>query len=191
MPYASVWRRAVAVILDTFIIATLTGPIWLNSGLFSTATRANATGTVTEIIPFVASPWTGLLVAAIPFIYFTLLEGFFGATAGKMLLGLRVVQLDGSAITWREAIVRNLLRPIDEIVLYLVGAISIWSSPRNQRLGDRAADTVVVRLAPLPAAMPTAMPMAPGATGVGEMGERPDLQRPPAPPIAPTPGGRP
>ncbi len=179
--YVGVWRRAVAVVLDLIIIGSLTGPIWLNSGLFTTATRANASGTVTEIVPFVASPWTGLLVAAIPFIYFTLLEGFFGATAGKMLLGLRVVQLDGRPITWREAIVRNLLRPIDEIIIYLVAVISVWSSPRKQRLGDRAADTVVIRL---PAAG-AAMPMAAGRAGAEAT---PNVNLPPPPPVTPTPG---
>ncbi len=187
MPYVGVWRRAVAVILDSIILASFTGPIWLNSAFFTAASRANPPGATTQVLQFAASPWTGLLVAAIPFVYFTLLEGFFGATAGKMLLGLRVVQLDGSPITWREAIVRNLLRPIDEIVFYLVGAIAIWSSPRKQRLGDRAADTVVVRLAP--ARM--VMPMAVGSASVdGGIAGGPALERPPAPPIAPTQGGR-
>lgn len=145
-----VGRRAVAVILDMIIIGTLTGPIWLSSGFFpSTQTTTSPTGTATTFVQFAANPWGGLLLGAIPFIYFTLLEGFFGATAGKMLLGLRVVQLDGSQITWREAIVRNLLRPIDEIIFYLVAAISVWASPRKQRLGDRAAQTIVVRNVPV------------------------------------------
>jgi uncharacterized RDD family membrane protein YckC len=160
--YVGVWRRAVAVVLDLIIIGSLTGPIWLNSAFFAPSTQTTTTsGTVTEVVQFAASPWTGLLIAAIPFIYFTLLEGFFGATAGKMLLGLRVVQLDGSPITWREAIVRNLLRPVDEIVLYLVAAISVWASPRKQRLGDRAADTVVVRRVPV--SLQPYVPVAPGA----------------------------
>jgi uncharacterized RDD family membrane protein YckC len=158
--YVGVWRRAVAVVLDLIIIGSLTGPIWLNSVFFAPSTSTTTSGTVTEVVQFAASPWTGLLLAAIPFIYFTLLEGFFGATAGKMLLGLRVVQLDGSPITWREAIVRNLLRPVDEIVLYLVGAIAIWVSPRKQRLGDRAADTVVVRRVAV--TMPQYVPLVPG-----------------------------
>lgn len=173
MPYAGLGRRAVAVILDTIIIASFTGPIWLNSIFFSAANSPNPPGATTQVLQFAASPWTGLLIAAIPIIYFTLLEGFFGATPGKMLLGMRVVQLDGSRITWREAIVRNLLRPIDEIVIYLVGAISFWTSPRKQRLGDRAADTVVVRVAPAAAAAATGMPVVTGsATGYGA-GERP------------------
>jgi uncharacterized RDD family membrane protein YckC len=186
MPYAGVGRRAVAVILDLFIIATFTGPIWLNSAFFTAAAEANPSRATTQVLQFAASPWTGLLLAAIPFVYFTLLEGFFGATAGKMLLGMRVVQLGGSPITWREAIVRNLLRPIDEIVFYLVGAISIWSSPRKQRLGDRAADTVVVRVRPTGLAAPSVSVPASGAStysaGDGSVEPRTEQPVPPVPP---------
>ncbi|MFL5661319.1 MAG: RDD family protein, partial [Ktedonobacteraceae bacterium] len=68
-----------------------------------------------------------------------------GATLGKMVVGLRVVKLDGSPISWSESVIRNLLRIIDGIFFYLVGAIFVWTSPRKQRLGDRAASTVVIR----------------------------------------------
>lgn len=179
--YVGVWRRAVAVVLDLIIIGSLTGPIWLSSGLFPSTQTTNAPAgqTVTAIVAFAANPWGGLLVGAIPLIYFTLLEGFFGATAGKMLLGLRVVQLDGSRITWQEAIVRNLLRPVDEIVFYLVAAISVWSSPRKQRLGDRAAGTAVVRLVPV--SLQHYVPVAPSTPPV-VAGAQPQAERPSAPP---------
>jgi uncharacterized RDD family membrane protein YckC len=68
-----------------------------------------------------------------------------GATIGKMVLGLRVVKLDGSRISWKESIIRTLLRIIDGLFGYLLGAILVWKSPTKQRLGDRVAKTVVVR----------------------------------------------
>jgi uncharacterized RDD family membrane protein YckC len=151
--YVGVWRRALAVILDLIIIGSLGSPIWFNSGLFTmTTTPRPSSGLGPEVIQYYANPWTGLLLAVLPFAYFTLLEGFFGATAGKLLVGLRVVKLDGAPIGWREAVVRNLLRYIDEILFYLVAAIAVWASPQRQRLGDRAADTVVVRRVPMAAA---------------------------------------
>jgi len=73
------------------------------------------------------------------------LEATQGATLGKRILGLRVVKIDGSPIGWSESIIRNLLRIIDGLFAYLVGAILIWTSPQRQRLGDRVAKTVVVR----------------------------------------------
>ena len=73
------------------------------------------------------------------------MEATQGATLGKMALGLRVVKTDGSPITWTDSIIRNLLRIIDGLFIYLVGAIFVWTSPLKQRLGDRAAHTVVVK----------------------------------------------
>jgi uncharacterized RDD family membrane protein YckC len=77
--------------------------------------------------------------------YFIVLEKLYGWTPGKLLFGLRVVRADGDGgISWGAAIGRTLLRVIDGILFYLVAAIAVWSSDRNQRLGDMAAKTLVV-----------------------------------------------
>jgi len=63
-----------------------------------------------------------------------------GRTPGKRLNGLRVVLETGASA------VRNALRLIDILPgAYLVGIASILVSERNQRLGDHAAGTLVVR----------------------------------------------
>lgn len=86
------------------------------------------------------------LAGLLALIYIIAMEATQGATVGKMLLGLRVVREDdGSPISWSEAVVRTLLRIVDALFAYLVGAILIWTSPRKQRLGDRVAHTVVIR----------------------------------------------
>lgn len=85
-----------------------------------------------------------LLVVLIYFGYFIVLEATLGATVGKLALGLRVVKTDGTALTWSGSFIRNLLRLVDGLLDYLVGAMLIWTSPLKQRLGDRAAKTVVV-----------------------------------------------
>jgi uncharacterized RDD family membrane protein YckC len=69
-----------------------------------------------------------------------------GRTPGKRMNGLRVVRDTGAPITFAPSAVRNVLRVIDIIPgSYLVGIISILVSARNQRLGDHAAGTLVVR----------------------------------------------
>ncbi|HLZ56090.1 MAG TPA: RDD family protein [Ktedonosporobacter sp.] len=78
-------------------------------------------------------------------VYFIVMEAMYGATVGKMALGLKVVKEDGSAISWQESIIRNLLRIIDGLFAYLVGAIIIWTSPLKQRLGDKLAHTIVIK----------------------------------------------
>jgi uncharacterized RDD family membrane protein YckC len=69
-----------------------------------------------------------------------------GRTPGKRMNGLRVVRDGGRPITFTASTIRNLVRVVDLLPgTYLVGAISIVVSSRNQRLGDIAAGTLVVR----------------------------------------------
>lgn len=78
-----------------------------------------------------------------------------GRTPGKRATGLRVVRLGGEPVGFLASAVRNLLRLVDSLPgIYAVGAASILFSRRNQRLGDLAAGTLVVRerRAPLPSA---------------------------------------
>lgn len=77
-----------------------------------------------------------------------------GATPGKRVMGLRVVQATGSPITLGQAVVRNFLRVIDGMPLftYIFGVTSCMATKHFQRLGDLAAGTVVIydRIPPLP-----------------------------------------
>ena len=125
LAYVSVGPRFLALLIDGVIIGVV-------SGLLSLLLR-NAPGAAGGIV--------GVLAIA----YFIVMEATRGATLGKMALGLRVVKLNGSPISWSESVIRNLLRIIDGLFAYLVGAIIIWNSPLRQRLGDRVAKTVVVR----------------------------------------------
>lgn len=86
-----------------------------------------------------------------------------GRTVGKLAAGLRVVRTGGEPIGFLTAAVRNFLRLADFLpAFYVVGVITILVTSRNQRLGDLAAGTLVVRerrLAVMPAA--TYIPPAP------------------------------
>ncbi len=64
---------------------------------------------------------------------------------GKMAVKIKVIREDGSKIDYADAIMRNVLRIIDGLLAYFIGAILIWSSDEKQRLGDRVAHTVVVK----------------------------------------------
>jgi uncharacterized RDD family membrane protein YckC len=69
-----------------------------------------------------------------------------GRTPGKALNRLRVVRESGAPVTFVTSAVRNVLRVVDILPgTYLVGMISIFVTQRNQRLGDLAAGTLVVR----------------------------------------------
>ena len=144
MQYVRVGRRFVAILVDSIIVSAFVAPF-------------------TPVMDIVHRPgyynfhvgghhlfWPGL--AAI--VYFTIFEGLTGATIGKFLMGIRVVNEDGSKLTWTASIVRNVSRLVDEFpyfIPYLLGAILVWNSPTRQRLGDRWGHTVVVTRASLPA----------------------------------------
>jgi uncharacterized RDD family membrane protein YckC len=93
---------------------------------------------------------SGLLALALFLIFFgypilfEVLDG--GRSIGKRATGLRVVRLDGGPIGFGAASIRNIMRLIDLLPGgYAVGAIAILATPHNQRLGDMAAGTVVIR----------------------------------------------
>lgn len=80
--------------------------------------------------------------------YFAFFEWLWsGQTPGKRWLKLRVIREDGRPITFWEAAVRNLLRSFDMMPFpfYSIGLISVFSTTRDQRVGDMVAGTVVVR----------------------------------------------
>lgn len=69
-----------------------------------------------------------------------------GQTLGKRLLKIRVVDVQGLKLHFSQVMIRNLMRSIDAIpMFYMVGGISCLVSPKAQRLGDLAANTVVIR----------------------------------------------
>ncbi|GAA3728642.1 putative RDD family membrane protein YckC [Spinactinospora alkalitolerans] len=65
-----------------------------------------------------------------------------GQTTGMRMTGIRVVSADGMPVTRGALLVRWLVLPVD---LPLIGLLSMLLSARHQRLGDRLADTVVIR----------------------------------------------
>jgi uncharacterized RDD family membrane protein YckC len=80
--------------------------------------------------------------------YFTFFEWIWsGQTPGKRWLKLRVIREDGRPITFWEASVRNLLRPLDMFPMgsYSIGLVAVFASTRDQRIGDMVGGTVVVR----------------------------------------------
>jgi uncharacterized RDD family membrane protein YckC len=162
MIYAGVALRFVAVLIDGVLFLVLTVLIALfTGGLYSTTENG------THEFGVRAGGWWPIVLF---FAYYVTCETMFGRTVGKRLVGLRVVNEDGDRIGWGQSLVRNLLRIVDALFLYLVAAISVWSSPTRQRLGDRAARTLVVRdLGDRPAPAWAAYGYAPPAADGGQV----------------------
>ncbi len=99
-----------------------------------------------------APKWVYAVLILVLFLIITGYFAFFewlwnGQTPGKRWLKLRVIREDGRPVTFWEASVRNLLRSFDMMPapFYSIGLISVFSTARDQRVGDLVAGTVVVR----------------------------------------------
>jgi uncharacterized RDD family membrane protein YckC len=151
--YPGVGPRAIATLIDGIVGLVAIGvPVLLAFGKHTTLNTANGTTTsYSTSDPSVLALW-----AALAILYYVVFESWLSATPGKLVLGLRVRNADGSRIAVRAASIRNVLRVVDAfpyVVPYLVGAIAIWSDgplegddealSRRRRIGDRVAGTIV------------------------------------------------
>ncbi|MDB9822573.1 RDD family protein [Deltaproteobacteria bacterium] len=131
MNYIGVALRFVAVLIDIVIFFVIGYLIALITGVASGAS-------------FMLTGGPAYLAFLCWFLYYVIMEATLGRTVGKIFLGIRVVKTDGSPISWSSALIRNVLRIVDGLFFYLVGAIFVWTSGQRQRLGDRLAGTVVI-----------------------------------------------
>ncbi|MCX7923301.1 MAG: RDD family protein [Clostridia bacterium] len=96
-----------------------------------------------------------VIVAISIVVLFVILFGYFiffeiimnGQTPGKKLMKLKVIKQSGEPIGYWECVLRNILRIADMLPsAYLAGALFILFSKNYKRLGDFAANTIVVRV---------------------------------------------
>lgn len=133
---AGIGSRFLAILLDGIIIIFLFAFLFI--AMFETEEEVS-----------VGFYW---LVTFLGILYWLFLEGVNdGQTLGKMAVGIRVVKIDKatgeiSRCTIGASVVRNLLRIVDNLpFLYIIGLISIGTSDYEQRVGDRVADTIVIK----------------------------------------------
>ncbi len=150
LPTATLGTRIPARLLDLLIEVVVMGAVLLVEAI------ANVGGAVTLVTSLV-------LVFAALFVYPVALETLGGGrTLGKMIVGLRVVSTEGAPISFRQAVIRAVLWPVDIVA----GPVSMLVSSGDQRLGDLAAGTVVVRYRTSAVATgPAWFPVPPGLEG--------------------------
>lgn len=76
--------------------------------------------------------------------YLAVMEFRFGATPGKMAFKLRTVGADGSAITLRAAVIRNVAKVFPPFLVLDVLLYLVVFRLDNQRASDRIANTIVI-----------------------------------------------
>jgi uncharacterized RDD family membrane protein YckC len=160
---AGIPSRAWAFILDQLLLWGVLLVLLLLGALVLNAVEAPD-----ELCEIATVVWAYFSFAAF-FVYPMLFHIFMhGQTPGKLVLGLRVIMLDGSAVTAQAAILRTLAVAADFAPsLFLAGAIAMLLSAKSQRIGDMVAGTIVIGTKrprrPAPAAEPG---LAAGAHGL-------------------------
>ena len=140
--YAGVWPRFTALVADIVLMSCVFFPVTRvvkGTWVMSTSDHDWVRGW------FVSDPLC-LSFLVVMFLYFVLLEGLGGATVGKRLMRLRVVDVNGGRAGLIRSLIRNVLRVVDGLpTLGLVGAILIAMTADRARVGDLVAGTRVVR----------------------------------------------
>lgn len=93
--------------------------------------------------------------------YFVLMTYFCGATLGKFLMKIRVVDVDGQKLGFLSVLIRETVgRYLSALIVY-VGYIIAGLDTRKQGLHDKIADTLVIYNHPNPVKKPMPMPPRP------------------------------
>jgi len=82
-------------------------------------------------------------------IFYTLLMEYFndGQTVGKLVVGIKVVKLDGKSPNFSDYLTRWVFRAIDiYLSMFSIGSLLISSSDKAQRLGDMTANTTLIKV---------------------------------------------
>lgn len=150
MPLAGLGSRFLALLIDSLFWTAAILVLVLLFILFLPALRS---------FNKLSSQWAFAILVFLVFLfnwgYFTLFEAFWnGQTPGKKLAHIRVIQRSGRPIGLFESMARNFIRYIDSLpTLYITGILSILLTRQQQRLGDLAAGTLVVRDEPVESAL--------------------------------------
>ena len=128
--YAGFWVRTFAALIDGLVLFPLSALYML----------------ILVGINSLALTMLGLIAAMI---YKPYMEYRYGATLGKMALGIRVVKVSGGNPSMGELFLRWSFRLIDIFLsVGSIAALSASSSDKTQRLGDVIANTCVIKLKP-------------------------------------------
>ena len=148
MEYASRLQRFIAFIIDVIVLAVIVGIL-------------TAIGIVEFSVSEEASTTDGLIQAIIVVAYYVILTVAFGATLGKMAMGMKVVDRDGNKAGAGLVLIREVIaRALGALLASVVGAgigeavglavaiiivIMILFDERRQGLHDKIGGTFVVK----------------------------------------------
>ncbi|USG67699.1 RDD family protein [Brevibacillus ruminantium] len=139
---AGLGSRAAAQLIDTGLLLLVNLTVFLIVGIVIFGNE-----------PLFFQETENYALAIILIVLFLLNFGYFffweyfraGQTPGKRWMKIRVIQENGQSLTFLSAVIRNLFRIIDSMPTgYMLGSLVSFFHPRDKRIGDLVAGTIVV-----------------------------------------------
>lgn len=131
--YAGFWIRFAAVIIDTIVVGVASGIFGAVAGaVFAVSPESGA---------FIVIQLMGALGAIV---YEIAMIAAYGATVGKMALGLKVIRAQGGEIGAGLSVGRYFSKFISALIL-LIGYMMAGWDPEKRALHDRICDTRVIK----------------------------------------------
>lgn len=132
--YAGFWIRLWAYVIDLLIITSigwlLVRPIFRLVDLDLSATIWYAPITIVSVVIF--------------YTYFTLMTYFFQQTLGKMIVGIRVVDMTKQKPSFVTIVFRETVGRILSVIPFNLPYIIVGFTPKKQAIHDYVADTMVL-----------------------------------------------
>jgi len=153
--YAGFWLRFVAVVIDALLLGSIQFiaimPVLGLMGIGLTTDIQNLeTADESTIAPMVGQMMamagvTQIVFLTIQTLYYAFMESSkYQASVGKIVLGLKVIDMNGERLDITKAFVRNLCKILSSMIL-LIGYLMAAFTDKKQALHDMIAGTLVVK----------------------------------------------
>jgi uncharacterized RDD family membrane protein YckC len=144
--YAGFWIRFLALLIDGVILGVVVGVITVAFGGAAFVSAPNEPTAATTGVFAGLFGTMQLLIWAIDIVYFVGLTGTYGATLGKMMLGLRVVDTNGQKIGFGKAALREIIGKWISAFIFGLGYLWVAFDEKKQGWHDKIAGTFVVKV---------------------------------------------
>jgi uncharacterized RDD family membrane protein YckC len=153
--YAGFWLRFVAVIIDGLLLGSIQFiaimPVLGLMGIgMATDIQNLETADETTMAPMIGQMMamagvTQIVFLTIQTLYYAFMESSkYQASVGKIVLGLKVIDINGERLDFTKALVRNLCKIISSMILF-IGYLMAAFTEKKQALHDMIASTLVVK----------------------------------------------
>ncbi len=132
--YAGFWIRFWAYLLDILVIASL-NRIFIYPAFRFLDLPMSKEHVFTPIV---------IVTTLSMFLYFVIMTKYYNQTIGKMVFGLKVIDLTSDSLSWSTVLFREVIGKFISKTIFFVGFIVVAFTHKNQGVHDLFADTSVI-----------------------------------------------